>query len=309
MQSPVQYHGEDLQTSSSTPSNPASPHLWFFSLCILALLLACIPLTEVARLALQDERYTPILAVPIITIGLIWLDRAAIFRESHLCLRAGLPLLFGGLVLLALSTTTSLLPYPLPAAVFAVVLIWVGGFVACYGTDAAKRALFPLLFLLLTIPIPSGLLDKAVTSLQTGSADVAYRLFKLIGVPIVRENTFTFSLPGLTIEVAEECSGIRSCLALLITGAVIGYLFLRSTWGRIALILLTIPIAIFKNAVRIVTISWLGIYVDSGFLHGNLHRYGGLPFSILALTMLIPFLFLLHTAERGSAKRGAPRCE
>ena len=307
MQGPVPYHGEGLQTSS-TPSNSASPRLWFFSLCILAILLACVPLTEVARLALHDERYTPILAVPIITLGLIWLDRAAIFRESHPCLSAGLPLLFGGLVLLALNTA-SLLPYPLSAAMFAVVLIWVGGFVACYGKDAAKRALFPLLFLLLTIPIPTALLDKAVTSLQTGSADMAYRLFKLIGVPIVRENTFTFSLPGLTIEVAEECSGIRSCLALLITGAVIGYLLLRSTWARVALISLTVPIAIFKNAVRIVTISWLGVYVDSGFLHGNLHRYGGLPFSILALTMLIPFLFFLHTAERRSAKREAPRCD
>jgi exosortase len=148
------------------------------------------------------------------------------------------------------------------------------------------------------IPIPAGILDHVVTGLQTGSAEVAYRLFRLVGAPVFRESMFKFSLPGVTIEVAGECSGIRSGMSLLISSIVAGYLCLRSNWSRILLCLLTIPIVIFKNAVRIVTISLLGVYVDPDFLHGRLHQYGGLPFSILALVLLAPIVFSLIRIER-----------
>jgi hypothetical protein len=55
---------------------------------------------------------------------------------------------------------------------------------------------------------------------------------------------------------------------------------------------------IFKNAVRIVTISLLSVYVDDRFLYGRLHRYGGLPFSIVGLALLAPMLLILMRTER-----------
>jgi exosortase/archaeosortase family protein len=71
-----------------------------------------------------------------------------------------------------------------------------------------------------------------------------------------------------------------------------------------AFTLLTIPVVIFKNAVRIVTISSLGVYLDRGFLHGNLHKYGGLPFSLLAILILFLVLITLRKAETGSVPEG-----
>ena len=85
---------------------------------------------------------------------------------------------------------------------------------------------------------------------------------------------------------------------MFIGSIVAGYLTLRSGWSRASFALVTIPIVIFKNAVRIVTLSWLAVYVDSGFLYGRLHHYGGLPFSLLALVLLAPVLFLLVRTER-----------
>ena len=96
-------------------------------------------------------------------------------------------------------------------------------------------------------------------------------VFKVIGMPFLRRG-FTFSLPGIDIEIAKECSGIRSSLSLLLSAIVVGYLFLRSAWSQLFLAVVTIPIVIFKNAVRIAIISWLGIYVDRSFFFGNLHR-------------------------------------
>jgi exosortase len=140
--------------------------------------------------------------------------------------------------------------------------------------------------------------------LQKGSAEMSYGLFKLAGVPVFRDG-FTFSLPGVTIEVAQECSGIRSSVSLLITSILAGYLMLRSGWSKFALGLLTIPIVILKNAVRIVAISWLGVYVDRSFFYGNLHRYGGLPFSILALGAFYLVIHVFQKSERAFSKARA----
>jgi exosortase/archaeosortase family protein len=100
------------------------------------------------------------------------------------------------------------------------------------------------------------------------------------------------------IEIAEECSGIHSGLSLLIAGLLLGQVFLRSRLKRLCFILFVIPIAIFRNAVRIVTIAWLGINVSSDFFHGALHREGGLPFSLLALALMASLLWLLGAPFR-----------
>ena len=146
------------------------------------------------------------------------------------------------------------------------------------------------------IPIPTVVFDKIVFALQKGSSEMTYVLFKLFGVPVFRQG-FKFSLPGVEIEIAKECSGIRSSLALFITGILAAHVFLRSGWRMIVLSLAMIPLAIFKNAVRIVTLSWLGVYVDRSFLYGRLHQQGGILFALIALAIFVPLLFVLQKSE------------
>lgn len=182
-------------------------------------------------------------------------------------------------------------------AVFGIVLIWIGGFISFYRTGPFNAALFPLALLLLFIPLPRPLVESAQVMLQRASAEVTYLLFRLAGTPVFRQG-FQFSLPGFDIEVARECSGIRSTIALLITDLVLSYLFLRSAWRRASLVILTIPIAIFKNALRIASMSWLGIYVSKDYLYGDVHRFGGLPVTAIALLLVIPALLLLQRPEQ-----------
>ena len=100
---------------------------------------------------------------------------------------------------------------------------------------------------------------------------MAEALGGIAGVPYHREG-FVFELPGVAIRVAEECSGIRSTLALLITTVLASYIFLKSSWKRLVLCLAVVPIAIFKNSLRIATLSTLSVYVNPSFLQGNLHH-------------------------------------
>ena len=168
----------------------------------------------------------------------------------------------------------------------------------CYGAGTFKRAAFPLLFLLWIVPLPAFVLDKAVELLRTGSASVSYALFRLAGVPVMREG-FSFFLPGVEIEVARQCSSIRSSTSLLIVGLLVGHVFLLSNSRKILLALCIVPIVIFKNAVRIVTISLLGVYVDGSFFDGSFHhKYGGLAVSALALGILVPVVWILRKSEQ-----------
>ena len=136
------------------------------------------------------------------------------------------------------------------------------------------------------------------------SADTSAVLFRALGIPSFRHG-FRFQLPGLEIEIASECSGIRSTFALVLVSVLAGYILLRSPYGRISLALAAIPIGIFKNAVRIVALSYLGVYVDRAYLEGRLHhQYGGLVFSSLSLLLVIPLILLLRRLEAGSKPRG-----
>ena len=115
----------------------------------------------------------------------------------------------------------------LSVVLLAMVLVWIGRLRALPGAQSFRAALFPLSFLLLMIPIPMVALDNTVLALQKGSAITTYALFKLFRVPVLRHH-FNFLLPGVEIQIAKECSGIRSSLSLFIASILVGYLFLQS---------------------------------------------------------------------------------
>jgi exosortase len=176
------------------------------------------------------------------------------------------------------------------------VVTWIGGFLLAFGGTAFRAALFPLLFLLFTIPIPIPIVQVATLWLKTGSAAATAALFSLTGTPYLREG-FVFSLPNVVIEVADECSGIRSSIALLLTALLAGHSLLTRAWARAVIVLAILPVSILKNGIRIAALTLLSIHVDPGFLTGQLHHEGGIVFFLLALGMLAPLVVALRRYE------------
>jgi exosortase len=184
----------------------------------------------------------------------------------------------------------------LSVTVCGIVLIWVAGFVLILGLRAVVEASFPLGLLILMIPIPVPAINHFVSTLQYSSAYMSGLLFGALRVPSFRQGLI-ISLPGFDIEIAEQCSGIRSSIALILASSLAGYVFLQGALNRLVLTSITVPVVIFKNAVRIVSLSSLALYVNKGFLSGNLHRYGGLCFSLLDLAIVVPLILRLHKSE------------
>jgi exosortase len=187
------------------------------------------------------------------------------------------------------------------------VLLWTGAFGIFFGENAMRAARFLLLFLWFAIPMPKAVLSEVIALLQRASADAVDVVFRLFHTPAARQG-FEFALPGVTIRVAEECSGIRSTLALVMTAALAGHLWLRSFGRSLLLCLAIIPIAILKNALRIAVLSWLAVYVDMRFLTGSIHhQYGGMIFFVVGLLMMWAVLAALQRRFPFQAQAGAPR--
>src|SRR5262249_57722326 len=108
---------------------------------------------------------------------------------------------------------------------------------------------------------------------------------------------YVCKLASWSMEIADECSGIRSSIALLLTTLLAGHLFLNRTSHRLLVVAAVLPIAIVKNGVRIVSLSLLATHVDPKFLTGQLHHDGGVVFFLLGLGLLMPLFVFFHNAE------------
>ncbi|MFX0201128.1 MAG: exosortase/archaeosortase family protein, partial [Candidatus Hodarchaeota archaeon] len=237
----------------------------FLSFTILTLVLFYTPLKNLMSLSLHyNELYSHMILIPFVSGYFLYTRRKTIFSDTNYSYISGITLMVIGVVFFLIGKSQGVKldqnDY-LSLMTFSTVTTWIGGFVFFFGMQAAREAAFPLLFLLFLIPIPSVVLEKVILLLQLGSTEASYGIFKLTGVLFVREGP-VFHLPGLSVEVAEQCSGIRSSLALFITSIIAGQLFLKTGWKKIVLSLSIFPITIFKNGLRVVTLSLLGVYVD-----------------------------------------------
>ena len=250
-------------------------------------------------LALHDERYLQVMVAPFACFLLLYLCRSEVFSTATYSPRLGIPLVSVSILLgmlLGYFSFSSAAGRTLD--VFAMILTCMSAFILSCGVDGFRAALYPLGTLFLMVPLPSAWMDRLATFLQHGSAAVAYRMLQVTSIPVLRHG-MVFSLPGLDFEVAPECSGLHSSLALLMIAVVTAGLCLRFSWSRMALIVLTVPIAIVKNAVRITVITWLASRVDRAFIDGPFHhQYGGIVFSVPGVALFVLCLGGLRIVER-----------
>jgi exosortase A len=151
-------------------------------------------------------------------------------------------------------------------------LVVLGGIVLfLLGKEFFKTLLFPIVFLIFMIPIPSVLMDRITFPMQLFASKVAAKSLYLIGIPALREGNIIL-LANTSLEVAEACSGIRSLISLLALSVVFAYFSQKTTLKRVLLVLSTFPIAIIANAARVTGTGILahhyGDKVAQGFFHG-----------------------------------------
>jgi exosortase len=253
------------------------------------------------------DKYCYTIVVPFFSLMVVFLERQRIFSNIRYSFRTGTLVLLAGigfrLIAAQIQSRIGVDSY-LFVGILGLVVFWMGGFILCYGPDAFHAAGFPLLLLLLTPPLPDFLLDKLIVTVQYGSANVGFFIFKLFGVPVLR-NGLVFYLPDVAIEVEKECSGIHSTMAMLLVSLVAAHLFLVSRWKKVFLVVLAVPIVCVSNGLRIAVLTLLAQNVDRSFLFGRLHHQGGVLFFALALLLLYLILQVLRSGSPVAAPHRA----
>ncbi len=139
-----------------------------------------------------------------------------------------------------------------------------------WGGHHLRILAFPVLFLLLMVPLPSIIFNQLAFPLQLVASQVGESAIAAAGIPVLREGN-VLHLPARTLEVAEACSGIRSLVSLLFLAIVLGRFTDLGTGGRVLLALGAVPIAIVANAARVagtgLTAEWISPAAAEGFFH------------------------------------------
>ena len=291
--------GEPLQAMSQ----PLPFRTWIRNGLSLLLLLAAVawfwqPLVSLFSLTQQQEHYSHIVLIPCLSLYVLYLDRKAILASREWSPWLGLLVVGLGAWCYWSADAAIFAPDQLSMTMLALVLMCWGIFVACFGITLCRKVSFGLFLLLFMVPLPSFLLDAVIGFLQRSSAEATAVLFSVLGVPVFRQG-FVFSLSNFSIHVAEECSGIRSAISLFIVSLVAGHFLLRAAWTKLGLVMVVVPLAIVKNAFRIVGLSLLANYVDPTFItDSTLHRNGGIPLFLLSLVVLLSLAWLLRRFEK-----------
>jgi exosortase D (VPLPA-CTERM-specific) len=172
-----------------------------------------------------------------------------------------------------------------------------------WGWQRLRRLAFPLLFLLLGIPIPQVVFNQITFPLQLLASRLAAELLPLVQVPVLRDGN-VIRLPAVALEVVEACSGIRSLLSLGTLAVIYGYLLEKSVWKRVLLALASVPIAVAANAARIVGTGLCVQYWDQEKALGFFHEFSGLVIFVVSLAILVAVhrgLSVLGGRGRGAA--------
>jgi len=297
--------------SGSMPPNRFKTRRFWSAVCFAVVLVAVFtqPLLGLMNYAARSQLSSYILLVPFVSAYLLYIRRdqlpknyAADVPIASVFLAAGLGVLvftywsdFAGrvqvdndrLALLTLSFLCCLVA---------------GGFFF-FGRAWMRAAAFPLAYLIFMVPMPDAMANALEMASKSAAAEVANVLFHLSGTPFLREGPI-FQLPNITIEVAQECSGIRSSWVLFMTSILAANLFLKTSWRRFVLVVFVIPLGILRNGFRIMVIGLLCVNVGPQMIHSLIHQRGGPLFFALSLIPLLVVLWWLRRGDVRSPRKG-----
>jgi exosortase C (VPDSG-CTERM-specific) len=292
--------------SRSTPSNHGKKWRFWSGACFLIVLLAAFGqgLLALLNYAARSDLYSYILLVPFVSAYLLYLRRDQLPKNYVTDFRLAIVLLATGACILVFSYSSNFTERALAdhdrltlLTLSFLCCLAAGGFFF-FGRDWMRSAAFPLAYLIFMVPMPDAIRDALESASKSASAEVANLLFHSSGTPFLRDRA-VFQLPNITIEVAQECSGIRSSWVLLMTSILAANLFLKTWWRRMVFVALVIPLGILRNGFRILVIGLLCANIGPRMIHSTIHTRGGPFFFALSL---IPFLLLLWWLHKGESR-------
>ncbi len=227
-----------------------------------------------------DPNYSHGLLLPFFSAYFIWLNREELAETPVSPANQGLLWVAFGLGLLLLGAVAGELFTQRLSFLF----VLYGGVVFLFGRPWAKKLAFPIWLLVLAIPIPYVIYNALTFPLKLFATKMATSLLQAIGLSVYRDGNIIV-LPNMVLEVIDACSGIRSLISLLAVCVILAY-FVRRWVYRVLLVLLSIPIAIGVNVLRIFVTGVLSYHLGKEAAEGFFHTFSGLLVFMLSIFLV-----------------------
>lgn len=198
---------------------------------------------------------------------------------------------------------------------FAIVLTVAGLVLLLGGTRVFGVLFFPVAYLALGVTISDQIMIQLTFPLKQFAAVGGEILMQLLGMDVARGagsnviwvHSSLPDKPSVPLNIEEACSGMRMVIAFVALGAAVAFLSCRHWWQRIALLLLTVPVALGMNIVRIAALGIAGL-IDADLAGGDAHSLIGMVLLFPSLAIFMGFVWLLNKAvvdeDLRSAKKG-----
>jgi exosortase len=230
---------------------------WWPALWVTLLFLAsyAVVLGRLAKQWLTDSDMSHGIFVPMLVAYIVWEKRHELAGAKPTHNVFGLLLMLIGAALLCVGPPT--LDTFVSVTRVSFLLSLAGTLLYLRGFPSVRILLYPLLLILLMIPMPGFVIERVTFPLQIVASNLAEHILEIFGYSVLREGNI-LRLPDQTLNVAEACSGLRSVVALTFLGQSYAYLFDSRPWMRALIAVIVIPIAIFANSLRIVASAIAG---------------------------------------------------
>lgn len=167
------------------------------------------------------------------------------------------------------------------------------------GWSIMRVAWFPILFLVLAVPLPQSIYVDLTMPQQKLVSAVAAAVMPVVTPGLVTEPqavVIDYIMPGMepgSLNVEEACSGMRSTMAIVTLGVALAYLGDRPTWQRLVMVVACIPIAMFCNAIRVTVTGLLYVHGYPELAKGTAHQVLGILMFAIALGLFVLTGFVL----------------
>ncbi len=236
----------------------------------------------------NDADYSHGYFIPFIAGYMVWVLKDELKEIEWTPNNWGLVIIFLGLAQLIVSWVGS--EYFLQGS--SMILVLLGIVLFMLGSRAAKKLILPIAYLIFMIPLPAILWNQAAFPLALFASKVSSNLIQGIGISVLREGNI-LTLPNITLQVAEACSGLRSLVTLLALSAVLAFLSQHGRGKKWILFLSAVPVALACNIFRLTGTAVLARYFGAPVAHGFIHEFSGWVVFVLGLLLLLGIHFLL----------------
>jgi len=159
----------------------------------------------------------------------------------------------------------------------------ISAFYLLVGGALLTASWFPILYLAVALPPPDQLVALITQPLKIGISESAVSALHALGYPIASSGV-NIQIANYQLLVAAACAGLNSIISLSAICLFYVYLRHKSDWRAFLIVAaLVVPVAIFSNLVRVVTLILVTYYFGEAAGQGFIHDFAGLTVFLVAL--------------------------